>query len=232
MLVIAFWGSRVVAGNVNILGFAPGQYEYGPGAVFVTSQNTNIDLGTRLYVGCFSDLGQLNATINNFKNGTTTYYQTITDLTSNFSNFGSGGDFGAVRQNGTTVEGQFVFNNSSSAVHSNLWPYNFYFNVPYGSINDVRFSTTVGGARDIYMWTAFDNEIALIRDSYWTTPTSDLGSITLNTLAINNQSEVLIGDYINPQEGGIGFIRTVPEPSAISLLVFGGVVVALGRRKK
>jgi formylglycine-generating enzyme required for sulfatase activity len=35
-------------------------------------------------------------------------------------------------------------------------------------------------------------------------------------------------------DGGIGFriASSVPEPSAISLLVLGGVVVALGRRKK
>jgi len=242
--VVVLWAGRVLAGNVAIVGFAGGASDSIPGGVFATSENMSIDLGTRLYVGCFNDLGQLNTTINNFNNGIAGYSQVFADLTANFINFGTGGNYGRPSQIGTTVANEFVFNNSTSALSSSiqtniLTSIGYNINVPYGSISGIQYSMAVGSLRDIYIWTAFNNEIALVRNldgsgaSYWSTPSNDLASLTLNTKDINNQSEVLIGNYVSPQEGSIGFIQTAaPEPSSLSLLALGGLVVALRRRKQ
>jgi len=242
--VVAVCGCRVLAGTVSVIGFAGGASDSIPGGVFVTSQNMNIDLGTRLYVGCFNDLGQLNTTINNFNNGIATYNQTFADLSANFVNFGTGGNYGGPSQIGTTVANEFVFNNSTSALGSGiqtnfLTSVGYNINVPYGSISGIKYSMAVGSLRDIYIWTAFNNEIALIRNldgfgvGSWITPTNDLATLSLNTRDINNQSEVLIGNYVSPQEGSIGLIQTAaPEPSSLSLLALGVVVVAPGRRKR
>jgi hypothetical protein len=231
LLVVAVCGCRVLAGTVGVFGHGGGSSESNPGGVFVTSKNMSIDLGTRLYVGCFNDLGQLNATINKFNNGIATYAQTFADLTSNFIDFGTGGNFGIVNQTGTVVANQFVFNRSSSefssTIEANLGRP---INVPFGTISEVQYSVVVGFLRDIYIWTAFNNEIALVRNldgaglRSWFTPSHDGVGATLITADINNQSEVLIGNYVSPQVGPIGLIQTaVPEPSSLSLLVLGGV---------
>jgi len=243
VLIVALLESRVLAGSLVIVGFSAGSTDSEPGGVFVTSQNMSIDLGTRLYVGCFNDLGLLGNTINNYKNGTFTYEQTFADLTSNFVSFGGGWNYGTPNQPGTMVAGQFVFNNSSSAISSTgqqfiLSSINHHINIFYGTIDNIIYSRALGIPRDIYMWTAFNNEIALVRNldgigtTLWTTPPDDFSSKTLNTSMINNQSEVLIGNYISPQVGSVGFIQTAtPEPSSLSLLALGGVMVVLSRRK-
>jgi hypothetical protein len=238
ILLALFSASRAFAGVVTVIGFAGGSSDTSPGAIFVTSQNTNIDLGTRLYVGCFNDLAQLNATITSYKNGTATYAQTFADLTSNFVNFGTGGNYGFINQSGTLMPNQFTFNNNRSLlINGNSGLYN----VSYGSISSVSYSVSVGNGRDIFMWTAFNDEIALVRNldgigaTFWTTPYNDVAGIILNTSGINSESEVLIGNYVPPQTGAIGFIKTaasIPEPSSLSLLALGGVLVAVSRRKR
>ena len=55
---------------------------------------------------------------------------------------------------------------------------------------------------------------------------------SIHTGARGIDGNKIVGEYADSNNVYRGFILTVPEPSAISLLVFGGVVVALGRRKK
>jgi len=210
------------------------------GPIFATSTLGNIDLGTRIRVGTFFDISLLNNAISAFKTGASSYSDTLLALSSNFGDLGTGvTNYGNASQVGTGVSAsQFVFNTTANLAINGA-PTAAY-NVFTGSIQSVTYSASIGASKNLYIWTAFNNEIGIVRNvdgtgtTAWTSPTSDLSGVTMNLSGINSQAEVLLGSYVDYASGSdMITLAQTPEPSAGVLLVIGSVATfVLGRRKK
>jgi len=225
------------AGTVTILGAGSG------GApIIVTSAGTNIDVGTRVRIGTFNDLTLLNSAIAAFSAGTANFTVTLNSLNSNFADIGTNvSNFGVSTQTGTgTSSSQFVFQGSTTSLTVNgvtgqTW------NIFNGTIGNVNYSSSIGASKSLYIWTAFNNEIGIVRNadgsgtSAWVTPLSDLSGVTMNLSGINSQSEVLLGTYTDYASGNdlIRLAPAIPEPSTGTLMMIGTVgLVALRRLRK
>jgi len=210
------------------------------GPIFATSTLGNIDLGTRIRVGTFFDISLLNNAISAFKTGASSYSDTLLALSNNFGDLGTGvTNYGNASQVGTGVSAsQFVFNTTASLAINGA-PAAAY-NVFTGSIQSVTYSASIVASKNLYVWTAFNNEIGIVRNvdgtgtTAWTSPTSDLSGVTMNLSGINSQAEVLLGSYVDYASGSdMITLAQTPEPSAGVLLVIGSVATfVLGRRKK
>lgn len=215
----------------------------GGGPIFVTSALGNIDLGTRIRVGTFFNVTTLNNAISAFKSGTASYADTLLSLNSNFSDLGTGASsYGSASQTGTGVSSsQVVFNTSASLVINGATAASY--NVFNGSIQNVTWSSSIGSGVNLYIWTAFNNEIGIVRNANgtgtgaWVSPGSDLSSVTLNLSGLQNSAggtldttEILLGtgtDY----SSGSDLIALVPEPSSGMLLLSGSIMLLAVRRK-
>jgi hypothetical protein len=238
--------SRSIAGTVTIVGNGAGG-----GPIFVTSTLGNIDIGTRVRVGTFFDVTSLNNTISAFKTGVASYSDTLLALSNNFGDIGTGvtnyGNSSQTANGGsgfTPSTSAFGFNNLTTLVVngvSGAW------NTFNGSMTSVNYSLSIGSSKSLYMWTAFNNEIAIVRNANgsgtgaWTTPTSDASNVTLNMSGLQataggavETAEVLLGN-VTDYSTGPDFIalQAVPEPSTGALLVIGAFgVVAMRRLRK
>jgi len=206
------------------------------GPIFVTSTSSNIDLGTRLRVGTFLDLTALNNTISAFNSGSSSYAATLLALNNNFADLGTNvTNYGNASQTGTGVSSsQFVFNTTANLTVNGVLST---VNVANGQIQNVNYTSSIGVSKNVYLWTAFNNEIGIVRGSTWTTPTSDLTGLTLNLSAItaaNASTSVLLGSYVDNATGNDYLaLAAVPEPSTGALVMFGvaGLVVLRRMRK-
>jgi hypothetical protein len=97
----------------------------------------------------------------------------------------------------------------------------------------------------LYIWTAFNNELAIIRNAdgsgtaAWTTPTSDGANITMNLSGLQStaggamqNSEVLLGSVLDYATGSdlIRLQAAIPEPSTIALVAVAGSILLFRRR--
>lgn len=221
----------------------------GTGPIFVTSALGNIDIGTRVRIGTFLDVAVLNNTISAFRSGSADYASTLLALNNNFSDLGTGvtnyGTSSQVANGGSPFvpsTTQFGFNNFSTlTVNGVAGTYNT-FN---GTLTNVNYSLSIGSSKSLYLWTAFNNELAIVRNANgtgtaaWTTPTSDLSGVTMNLSGLQvsgafEASEILLGQTTDNATGN-DFIRleAVPEPSTGALMMIGTVgLVALRRLRK
>jgi hypothetical protein len=121
------------------------------------------------------------------------------------------------------------------------------YNVFNGSIQSVTYSSSIGASKNLYIWTAFNNEIGIVRNANgtgtaaWTTPTSDLSGVTLNLSGLQastggalDSSEILLGTGYDYSTGSdlIALQAAVPEPTTSVLIMLGGMVVLAMRRKE
>jgi len=235
-----------LAGTVTIVGNGAGG-----GPIFVTSNAGNIDIGIRVRIGTFLDLSALNNAISAFKAGSSDYSATLLALNSNFADIGTGvSNYGSVSQvaNGgasfTPSTSQFGFNNLTTLTVNGTSGSYTTFN---GQITSVNYSLSIGASKSLYIWTAFNQEIAIVRNANgagtanWTTPTSDLNGVTMNLSGLQataggsvETGEVLLGT-VNDFASGSDLIRlqAVPEPSTGALMMIGAVgLVALRRLRK
>jgi hypothetical protein len=207
----------------------------GGGPILVTSGGGNINLGTRLRVGTFLDATVLNNTISAYLSGSQDYAGTLLALNNNFADLGTNvTNYGNASQTGTgTSSSQFVFNTTASLTINGTSGTR---NVANGQIQNVNYTSSIGVSKSVYLWTAFNNEIGIVRGSSWTTPTSDLTGLTLNMSAITaSNGGVLLGSYTDYASGNdtIGLVAAVPEPSTSALMMIGAVgLVALRRLRK
>lgn len=240
LLGILLTGKDSTAATVTLVGNGAGG-----GPIFVTSALTNIDLGTRIRVGTFLDLSALNSAISAFTTGAAGYSDTLLALNNNFADLGTNvTNYGNVVQSGTGVSSsQVVFNTTASLAINGATAATY--NVFNGNISNVNYSSSIGASKNLYIWTAFNSEIAIVRNANgsgtanWFTPTSDLSGVTLNLSGLQasaggnlETSEILLGTGINYSSGS-DFIalQAVPEPSSGLLVVLGaGMVLALRRR--
>lgn len=238
--------SSSFAGTVTIVGNGAGS-----GPIFVTSTLGNIDIGTRVRVGTFFDVTALNNAITAFKTGAATYSDTLLALTSNFGDIGTGvtnyGNSSQTANGGsgfTPSTSAFGFNNLTTLTVngvSGTW------NTFNGSMTSVNYSLSIGSSKSLYMWTAFNNEIAIVRNTNgtgtgaWTTPTSDASNVTLNLSGLQataggtvETAEILLGNVTDYSSGpDLIALQAVPEPSSGALVMLGTVgLVAVRRLRK
>jgi len=227
------------AGTITLVGNGAGG-----GPILVTSSLGSIDLGTRLRVGTFNDLSLLNSTISNFLTGTS-FAATLTALNNNFADLGTNvTNYGNTVQTGTGVSSsQIVFNTTASLAINGATAASY--NVFNGNISNVTYSASIGASKNLYIWTAFNNEIAIVRNANgtgttsWITPTSDLSGVTLNLSGLQvtaggsiEGAEVLLGS-IYDYGSGSDLVALIPEPSTGALMMIGAAgLVALRRLRK
>lgn len=226
------------AGNIVLVGNGAGG-----GPIFVTSTMGNIDLGTRLRVGTFLDLSALNNAISNYLSGSSNYNDTLLALNSNFADLGTNvTNYGSASQTGTGVSSsQVVFNTTASLAINGATAATY--NVFNGQIANVNYSSSIGPSKNLYIWTTFNNAIAIVRNAdgtgnaAWTSPTSDLSGVTMNLSHLQSPaggsvqtSEVLLGKVFDYSSGSDLIALAVPEPSAGALVALAGI--CLLRRKK
>lgn len=222
----------------------------GGGPIFLSSTFANIDIGTRVRIGVFSDLTLLNSTIAAFTNtnNPTSYADTLSALNSNFIDLGTGvTNFGSSSQtaNGgasfSPSTSQFGFNNLTSLTVNGV---SGTYNTFNGSLSNVNSSLAVGvgTGKNLYIWTAFNSEIAIVRNAdgtgtgAWVTP-SDAANVTLNLSGLQataggtmQSSEVLLGKIVE-YSSGPDLILLIPEPSSSSLLVLAALSLLRFRGK-
>ena len=241
MLALSWGVSSATAATVTLVGNGAGG-----GPVFVTSGLTNINLGTRLRVGTFLDITTLNNTISAFRSGSTDYSNTLLALNNNFADLGTGvTNYGNASQTGTGVSSsQVVFNTTANLAINGAA--STAYNVFNGSIQNVTYSSSIGASKNLYIWTAFNNEIAIVRNANgtgtaaWTTPTSDLSGVTLNLSGLQasaggalDASEILLGTGYDYSSGSdLIALEAVPEPTTSALIMLGGAIVLAMRRKQ
>jgi hypothetical protein len=235
-----------VAGTVTIVGNGAGG-----GPIFLTSSEGLVDIGTRVRVGTFTDSTLLNNAISAFKTGTSDYSSTLLALNNNFVDIGTGAtNYGTVNQIAvggalfTPSTSSFGFNGITSlTVNGAVGSYNT-FN---GTISNVNYSLSLGAAKSLYIWTAFNNEIGIVRNANgsgtaaWTTPGSDSSGVTMNLSGLQataggslESAEILLGTYTDYSSGpDIVKLQAVPEPSTGILMVLGAVgLIAVRSRRK
>ena len=233
------------AGTVTIFGNGAGG-----GPIFVTSTGASIAINTRVYVGTFSDVSLLNSTVSNYLAGSANYAATVGALQSNFVNIGTGFNFGAVSQsavNGaayTTSTSEFRFNAITSLAINGAAAANY--NTFNGTITGVSYSLSLGSGKNLYMWTASDNGIAIVRNANgtgtaaWITPGADATGVSMNLSGLQataggsvERAEILLGNVSDFASGSDLIALAAPEPSSASLLVLGvaGLVALRVRRK-
>ena len=116
------------------------------------------------------------------------------------------------------------------------------YSVFTGGINTVTYTASIGTSKNLYIWAAFNDEIAIVRNANgtgtaaWITPTSDLSGVTMNLSGLQitaggvmDNSEVLLGKVYDYSSGS-DLIALIPEPSTGSLLVFGTLGLTVMRR--
>ena len=110
----------------------------------------------------------------------------------------------------------------------------------------MTYSSSIGAAKNLYIWTAFNNEIAIVRNAdgtgtaNWTTPGSDLSGVTMNLSGLQSSaggalqtSEILLGTTYDYSSGSdlIALQAAVPEPSSGSLMLVGASLIFAIRKK-
>lgn len=221
----------------------------GTGPIFVTSALGNIDIGTRVRIGTFLDVTALNNTISAFRSNSASYSDTLLSLNNNFSDLGTGvtnyGSSSQVANGGSPFAPsttQFGFNNFTTLTVNGV---SGTYNTFNGTLTNVNYSLSIGSSKSLYLWTAFNDQIAIVRNANgtgtaaWTTPTSDLSGVTMNLSGLQvsgafESSEILLGQTVDNATGN-DFIRleAVPEPSTGALMMLGTVgLVALRRLRK
>ena len=236
--------SFVHAGTITIVGNGAGG-----GPVFTTSKNLSIDIGTRVRIGTFTDLSLLTTAINNFldTNAPVSYAATLTALNNNFVDLGTGAtNYGATSQtaNGgasfTPSTSQFGFNNITSLTVNGVTGNWNTFN---GSLNTVNYSLSLGTGKNLYIWTAFNGEIGIVRNAdgtgtaSWITPASDGSNVTMNLSGLQavaggsmQAAEVLLGT-ITDYSSGPDLIALIPEPSTVSYLLISLALPLIHRKR-
>lgn len=227
--------SGALAGTITIVGNGAGG-----GPIFVTDTLGNIDLGTRVRFGTFTDVSSLNAVINAYKAGTSDYNTALTALNSNFVDLGTNvTNYGNTSQASSLISvspSQFMFQNTLSLTINGV---SGNWNVFNGSIQNVNYTSGIGTGKNLYAWVAFNNQIGIVRNADgtgtadWKTPTSDLSGVTMNLSSLSS-GEVLLGNYVDYASGSdlISLQAAVPEPSTASLVLLGLSSILVARRKK
>jgi len=234
--MLSMTGASSYAGNITIIGNGATS-----GPIIVTSTLGNIDIGTRIRIGTFLDVTVLNNAVSDYLAGTKDYSQTLLALNSNFTDLGTNvANYGNTSQSAvggaifTPSSTQFGFNNISTLTINGVSRVSNVFN---GSIQNVNYSSSIGAAKNLYLWTSFNNEIGIVRNvdgsgtADWTTPGSDLSGVTMNLSGINSVSEVILGTYVDYGTGSDLIALAVPEPSTGVLLIAGSAIL-LGLRRK
>jgi hypothetical protein len=233
-IILAVSTIPVFAANVALVGNGASTGPY-----ITSSVGADIALGTRLRVGTFTDTTILNNAILSFNSGAADYSTTLASLNGVFTDLGTNvANYGNANQSGTGVSPtQAVFNTTASLTVNGVTAARNVFN---GSIANVNYSSSIGSNKSVYVWTAFNGEIGIFRDSTWTTPASDLTALTLNLSGITAgtaSSEILLGSYQDYASGNdqlrLAGAAVIPEPSSASLLALGvaGLVALRVRRK-
>ena len=234
------------AGTVQIVGNGAGG-----GPIFVSSAGASIAINTRVYVGTFSSESLLTSTVSNYLAGSANYATTLAALQGNFVNIGTGAsNYGAVSQAAiggsayTTSTTELRFNSINSLSINGAAAANY--NTFNGSITGVNYSLGIGTAKNLYIWTAANNGIAIVRNANgtgtaaWITPLADSTGVTMNLSGLQataggtvQASEVLLGKVTEYASGSDLIALAIPEPSSASLLVLGvaGLVALRIRRK-
>lgn len=220
------------------------------GPVITASAGTNLSLGTQLRVGFFSNSANLTSAIGNWNGGTSAnsvaevdaartalFNSVVSSLGSNFVDLGTNvSPFGNSSQTGTGVAAnKFVINTSANLTINGTTSS---FNVANGQIQNVQYSNpSVGTGKQLYIWTAFNNEIGIFTDTAWITPGSDLTNLTINLSAISNSaSEILLGSYLDNASGndflrlGSTTVTVIPEPATFGYLAVAGLALLARRR--
>lgn len=219
--------------------------------IFVTSTLSSITVGTEFNLGTFASSTALNSTIGTYKAGvngigTTTalaqadadakrtalYNSTVTWLSSS-ANFTSINGFSTITQAGTPTSGKFVFNNTATRTVNAV-------SGTYGGSNgtlDLTYANyTPGVGSQLWAWFATGTEIAIVTDSTWLIPSSNIAGLSVGTAQLvstgaGDPTELLLAKYTDYASGSdlissMGITQTltvIPEPSAFSLMV-----IALG----
>ena len=234
------------AGTLTIVGKGAGG-----GPIFVTSNAGNIDIGTRVRIGTFLDLSALNSVISSYRSGASNYASTLLALNNNFADVGTAvtnyGTSSQVANGGSSFvpsTSQFGFNNLTTLSINGASGSYTTFN---GTITSLNYSLSIGSSKNLYIWTAFNNEIAIVRNANgtgtanWTTPTSDGSNVTLNLSGLQASAggaieagEILLGTYTDYGTGSdLIRLEAVPEPSTGALMMIGAAgLVALRRLRK
>ena len=232
------------AGTVTIVGNGSGS-----APIFVTSTGASIAMNTRVYIGTFTDVTVLNSTVANYLAGSANYLTTLAALQNNFVNLGTGGTYGSVAQVAvgvgstyTSSTTEFRFNGKTSLAINGAAAANY--NTFNGNINTVTYSSSIGFGKNLYIWTASDSGIAIVRNANgtgtaaWITPVADATGVTLNLSGLQatgavQASEVLLGKVTEYASGSDLIALAIPEPSSASLLALGvaGLVALRVRRK-
>lgn len=242
VLSLSLSPSMGLAGTVTIVGNGAGG-----GPIFVTSTSQNIAIGTQVRVGTFTSDSALTTAITNYLSGSANYATTINALNSNFVDIGTNvTNFGASSQTAvggavfTPSASQFGFNGITSLAINGLTANYNTFN---GTITNVNYSLSIGGGKSLYVWTAFNNEIGIVRNANgtgtaaWTSPASDASGVTMNLSGLQSTAggalepaEILLGSYVDYGSGSdLIRLAPIPEPSTLSLLGLGGVALACSR---
>jgi hypothetical protein len=248
-----FVNSNLQAGTVNIVANGLSSTP-----IFVTSDLQSIAPRTELNIGIFTNPDELTSVISIYKAGVTgvgtsdsevqtdalnkamqLYDNTVNWLTDP-SNFISLPAFAtSITQASYYEPGKIVFNDTRTRT-VNGRPGTYGASTATMSLDYSWFPPNL----KIWMWYATGSEIAVVTDSTWVLPSDNLAHLTLSTMALvstgeGNSSELLLATYTDYSSGSdlISSVKvqvpvSVPEPSSLSLLALGGVVVALRRRKK
>lgn len=243
-VTLAPWA--VQAGTITLVGNGSGG-----GPIFVTSTSTSIAIGTQIRVGTFTDATALSTAINNFLAGSANYTATLSALNSNFvdlgtnvTNYGTSSQVAVGGAAFTPSSTQFGFNGITSLAINGAAATNY--NTFNGTITGVNYSLSLGVSKNLYLWTAFNNELAIVRNadgtgtSSWITPASDLSGITMNLSGLQvaaggavQNAEVLLGTVVDYSSGSdlIKLAPAIPEPSVTALSLAGLCLVLSHRRK-
>lgn len=231
------------AGTITLVGNGAGG-----GPVFVTSSFGNIAIGTRVRIGVFNEAA-LTTAISNFLTGSADYTATFNALNSNFVDLGTGvTNYGSSSQSAIGGSGfvpnsaQFGFNGITSLTVNGV---SGSYNTFNGTLTNVNYSLSVGASKNLYLWTAFNNELAVVRNtdgtgtSAWITPGSDLNGVTMNLSGLQvapggamQNAEVLLGTVVDYGSGSdlIRLAPAIPEPSVTALSILG-LSFLVGRRR-
>ena len=230
------------AGTITLVGNGAGG-----GPIFVTSTSTSIGIGTRVRIGTFNE-ANMTAAVNAYLAGSADYTATFNSLNSNFFDLGTAvTNYGSSSQSAvggaafTPNTSQFGFNGTTSLSINGVTGNYSTFN---GTITSVNYSLSVGASKNLYLWTAFNNELAIVRNadgtgtSSWITPTSDLSGVTMNLSGLQSSgamqnAEVLLGTVLDYGSGSdlIRLAPAIPEPSIMSLSL-AGLCLVLKRKRK